>query len=321
MSDRQSTALILALKRNIKQWLLQSQLQHAQAALNELKQLEPLSLETRGLELEWLLKSRQYTQAGQVSTQLLNLFPQSSRIHYLSGQLAYRLKQYAGALSAFDESYRLSPYWHIERYIGKTLTQAGNFDRAEPLLLRLVNQHPICLMDLAWLYERKQQYSKARSNIQQYLKFRPQDEFAKKQLQRLQVHQLSTRQLVEEVQALDDFDENIPPELLSEYISDRLSHGEGKAIRQWINKHLQDIKSGDALQPGWACFHGKAFDLAYTLMVREFSSQYQNDKYRTALETSAERSGQLEQLIEVYQPYTEQDPRFFGRILKLNKKL
>ena len=321
MSDRQSTALIQTLKRNIKQWLQQSQLQRVEDGLIELKVLDPLSLETRGLDLEWLVARRDYAQAEQVSKQLLNLFPQSSRIHYLSGKLAYRQKHYTRALTAFEQSYRLHAHWSIEWFIAKTLTQSGHFERAEPLLLRLVTQHPVCLLDLAWLYERKQQYSKALSKVEQYLKFYPQNNFARKKLQGLQVHQLSTRQLVEEVQTLNEFDANIPSDLLSEYISDRLSHGDSKAIRQWLNSHLQNIKPGDALQPGWACFHGNAFDLAYTLMVREFSSQHENDKYRRALETSAERSGQLEELIDVYQQYTEHDPRFFGRIVKLSKRL
>ncbi len=291
MNEKNNPALLQALRHNIKRWIHQNKLTEARQGLAELKQLDPLDLQTRGLELEYLLSAGQYQDAQSLATQLTQLFPTSSRIQYLAGILAYRQKNYAAALAAFDESFRLYPHWRTERYMGKTCTQAGDFDRAESYLLHLSAEHPTCLLDLAWVYERKQQFSKAQSMLAQYLKLKPEDAFAQQQQQRLQAHVLSPEQIQDEVETLSDFDETIPIGLLSEYMRNQLNQGKGSALRQWLTPRIGKVDPKDANQLGWIAYQLKAYDLAYELFIRDFEKQHDNFKYRAALERSAERSG------------------------------
>lgn len=321
MNEKNHTAFLQALKHNIKQWLYQKNLVAAEDGLTQLKQQAPLDRQTRGLELEYLLTAGHYRDAENLGLQLIQLFPASSRIHYLAGLVAYRQKKYNTALPAFEESFRLYPHWRTERYIGKNCTQSGDFDKAESHLLHLSAEHPLCLLDLAWLYERKQHYSRAQTMLAKYLKHKPEDAFAKQQQQRLQAHVLSPDQVREEVETLSDFDETIPIALLCEYVRNQLIQGKGKTMRQWLAPRIESIECKDALQLGWVCYQLNTYDLAYKLFSRDFEKQYNNFKYQTALESSAEKSGQLTELIELYQHYVEADKRFYGRIIRLQKML
>ena len=321
MNDKNHNAYKSALKHNIKQLIYQRDWPSALDGLAKLKQLAPLELETRGLELEYLVAAEQQQDAQNLAKQLIQLFPASSRVHYLSGLLAYREKDYRAALLAFEESSRLYPHWRTERYIGKTSTQSGNFELAEMKLLPLAAKHPVCLLDLAWLYERQQQYSYAQQSIEEYLKYKPEDEYAILQLQRLQAQVLSVDQVAEEVETLTDFGENIPIGLLAKYLRNQLELGNGNLLRQWLPPRLEHIEKKDSVKLAWICYQLNTYDLAYTLFLKDFAGQYNNVKYRSALELSAERSGQIENLTTVYEQYCELDNRFYGRLAKLRKKI
>ena len=155
--------------------------------------------------------------------------------------------------------------------------------------------------------------------LEQYLQHKPEDAFAKQQQQRLQAHVLSPEQIRDEVETLSDFNEAIPIGLLCEYIRSQLGQGKGKIVRQWLSPRIDNIECKDALQLGWVCYKLKAYDLAYTLLVRDFEKQYDNFKYQTALELSAQKSGQLDELINLYEQYIETDKRFYGRSKRLQK--
>ncbi len=321
MRNKDQSALLLALKRNIKLSLRKKDLSRAKEELEELKKLDLLSLETRGLELEYLVDIGHFQDAGTLSTQLVNLFPASSRIQFLAGRLAYRQKDYVRALPFFEESYRLHPSWRSEWFIGKTQTQAGNFAAAEPLFLRLTSEHPACLKDLAWLYERKNEFTRAEDVITQYLKYFPRDAHAKQQLQRLQAHALPVEDVLDEVETLSSFDEEIPVALLTEYVETRLIRGEGDAVRKWLLPRIGKLNARDAQSVGWACHRLNAFDLSFELLLKNFTHQSGNFKYLGALESSAEKSGQIERLIELYEQYAGEDKRFYGRIKRLTRRL
>ncbi len=287
----------------------------------QLKLLDPLNLQTRGLELEYLTGREQYQDAQLLAQQLIQLFPSSSRIHYLSGLVAYKQKKYTKAQADFEESHMLYPHWHIERYMGKTCTQSGLFEKAESHLLPLTIEHPICFLDLAWLYERKKQYARAQAMVEQFLHHKPHDPFAEQQKQRLQAYALSPEQVQEEVESLDDFGEQIPIALLTEYLRKQVKRGEGSKVREMLIPRIEKFEPKEAVQLGWACYQLKTYELAFELMKRGFDSQYANFKYLAALETSAERSGRLDEIISLYEQFIETDKRFFGRIARLKKRL
>jgi len=321
MRNKDQAAVLLALKRNIKLSLRQKDLTRTKEGLEELKRLDLLAKETRGLELEYLIDIEHFQEAGTLATQLVNLFPASSRIQFLAGRLAYRQKDYARALPFFEESYRLHPSWRSEWFIGKTQTQAGNFDAAEPLFLRLISEHPTCLKDLAWLYERKNELARAQSVVNQYLRNFPRDAFAKQQLQRLQAHALPVADILDEVETLCSFDEDIPVALLTEYVETRLTRGEGDALRKWLLPRIEKMNAREAQSVGWVCYRLNAFDLSFELLLKNFTAQSGNFKYLGALESSAEKSGQVERLIELYEQYADEDKRFYGRIKRLARRL
>jgi tetratricopeptide (TPR) repeat protein len=321
MRNKDQAAFLLALKRNIKLSLRKKDLSRAKEGLEELQRHDLLGVETRGLELEYLIEIGQLQDAATLAIQLVNLFPASSRIQFLAGRLAYRQKDYVRALPFFEESYRLYPSWRSEWFIGKSQTQAGNFEAAEPLFLRLIDEHPACLKDLAWLYERKNEFARAQSVVNQYLRHFPQDALARQQLQRLQAHALPMADVLDEVETLSSFDEDIPVALLCEYVETRLTRGEGDAVRKWLLPRIEEMNARDAQSVGWVCHRLNAFDLSFELLLKNFTAQRGNFKYLGALESSAEKSGQMERLIEIYEQYADEDKRFYGRMKRLTRRL
>lgn len=75
----------------------------------------------------------------------------SARITYLAGLTAYRIRRYDEAEAHLRESNRIHPHWWTQRWPGKTLTQHGQFDEAEALLLAVRERTPLVWLDLAWL--------------------------------------------------------------------------------------------------------------------------------------------------------------------------
>jgi tetratricopeptide (TPR) repeat protein len=321
MRNKDQAAFLLALKRNIKLSLRKKDLSRAKEGLEELQRHDLLGVETRGLELEYLIEIGQLQDAATLAIQLANLFPASSRIQFLAGRLAYRQKDYVRALPFFEESYRLYPSWRSEWFIGKSQTQAGNFEAAEPLFLRLVGEHPTCLKDLAWLYERKNEFARAQSVVNQYLRHFPRDALARQQLQRLQAHALPMADVLDEVETLSSFDEDIPVALLCEYVETRLTRGEGDAVRKWLLPRIEEMNARDAQSVGWVCHRLNAFDLSFELLLKNFTLQSGNFKYLGALESSAEKSGQMERMIVIYEQYADEDKRFYGRMKRLTRRL
>ena len=127
--------LVGTLRENMWRALSEGRLHDAEEILSRLKQEDPLSQETRGFELEFYLNSNRIAEANALRRQLCRLFPQSGRIFFLAGKVAYRLKDYKEAEFHFRESYRIHPNWRTEYWLGKTLTQSGGFEEAESLLL------------------------------------------------------------------------------------------------------------------------------------------------------------------------------------------
>ena len=144
------SSLVVALRENMRRALSGGSLKDAEDILIRLKSEDPLSQETRGLELELLLDSNRLIEASALAGQLSRLFPQSGRIAFLAGKVAYRLRNYKESELHFRESNRIYPHWRNQHWLGKTLTQLGRFDQAEALLLEVCGRTDAALLDLAW---------------------------------------------------------------------------------------------------------------------------------------------------------------------------
>src|SRR3990172_950070 len=140
-------AIVDTLKHNLRQALNLGQFNEAEEILARLKREDPVSRETRGFELEFYLTANRLAEAGDLARQLCNLFPDSGRIFFLAGKVAYRQKQYPEAISRFRESQRNYPHWQTQQWLGKTLTQTGQFEEAESLLLSAREQSRHVLLD------------------------------------------------------------------------------------------------------------------------------------------------------------------------------
>ncbi len=313
--------VVKVLRRNLLQALRTCNLGEAESVLQQLKLEAPLSLETRGLELEYLIAANQWSNAKLLAEQLLRLYPDSARIQFFGGRIYYREKAYSRALQCFTESNLIHKHARTQRWIGKTLTQAGHFSQAEGFLLALVDSFPSVSLDLAWLYERSEQPLRALEYVESYLKKYPDDQFAKTQQLRLRSISMEPDALAEDVDTLLDLDENIPPEMLPVYIQNLLTSGNGQVARQFISNHKQKLDGSTAASIAWNCHKLQAYDLALELFIHGLIERSYDVKYLSALESAARHCNRVAELIPHYESLAESEKRLYGRITKLRKEL
>lgn len=316
-----TSRVLRVLQRNLRQALRQRQLTEASALLERLRHEDPLSAETRGFELEYLFYSRRWDEAMTLTVQLLGLFPDSARIHYLAGRLCYQQKIYAQALRHFYESERIYDHWHTRRWIGKTHSQLGSLEDAEASLLDLLGHHPEVAIDLAWVYERKAAPDRALGYLETYLNLRPDDGFAKAQRLRLRARTLLPEELVEEVEALRALGEAIPSEVVTLYVERMLGAGRGTEIRRFIGEERAGFDMRTAASLAWVCHRLQAYDLAFRLFLQGLPGHLRDFKYLSALESAAARCARIEELIPHYETYAPEEKRLYGRIQGLQRRL
>ena len=319
MAEKRSR-LAVVLARNLRQALRKGAHAEAGEILDRLKEQDPLSLETRGLELEHLVFSGRHDQAGPLAEQLLELFPGSARLHYLAGQLAYRCRDYAKADRHFRESLHLHPHWRTRHLLARTLTQAGRLDEAESALLDLAEQREECLRDLAWLYERKGDDARALETLEAYLAKRPRDAVALGQRLRLRARLMEPRELIEEVDTLLELGEEVPAEVLPVWFDALLRVGEGRRAREFVRLRKGDLDARVATGIGWICYRLQAYDLALELFLAAFAHNRGSVKYLAALESAAARTDNVAALIEVYRAHAPQEKKLYGRLKTLQRR-
>ena len=320
MSDTTHIAVIKAIRANLKRALRVRHYTPAEALLEQLKNEDPLSLETRGLELEYLLAVNRRSEASSLALQLLELFPDSARIHYLAARVFYQAKDYRRAQIHFREAERLYPHWITRRWLGKTLTQQGQFEEAEAMLIDLPAAHPQVNLDLAWLYERRDDPQRALQYLNDYLVWRPEDNFAKAQRLRLQATRLTPEELVEEVNTLRALDEPVPAELLATYVQRLLETGQSAAVRQFIDQQRPHWDTQVAASIAWVCHHLQAYDLALRLFLQALPTHTHEYKYLSALEFAAGQCRRIDDVIEAYEALVTQEKRLYGRIKTLERR-
>jgi tetratricopeptide (TPR) repeat protein len=313
-------AYLKVLRTNLKTALRQGALTQAVDIIAQLKEEDPLSVHTRGLELEYFVASGSWFQASGLASQLLELFPDSARLHYLAGRVFYHDKAYDRALHHFQESERIHPHWLTSRWLGKTHTQLGQYTQAEALLLGLLSGHPQVNLDLAWLYERNQRPQRALRYLEDYLVLHPEDEFAKAQRLRLRATALGPEDLMAEVDALLELDEPIPEGMLPVYVQRLLETGEAAEARRFIYRYAGHWELRDAASIAWVCHRLQAYDLALRLFLIGLPENTANYKYLSALESAARHCKRLDDVINDYERYASQDKRLYGRIKSLKKR-
>lgn len=313
-------ALLETLRQNFRQALRRRDFGEAAEILSRIVKEEPLSVETRGCELELDIESGKIPEANLLADQLCRTFPDSARILFLAGKLAYRQKHYDLAEARFRESRRIYPSSQNQYWLGKTLTQIGRFDEAEPLLLAIREENPWSLLDLAWLHERRNDLEAALQCVGEFIQRHPGNSFAIQQQVRIRAKMLEPEALMEEVKALTDYGEGLPDALFPDFVDKLFETGETQRARDEIRKRHDSMQAKDGVKVAWVCYQRQAYDLACTLFLAHLRSNVSNFKYLAALEAAARKSNRLPQVIEAYRPLCAEARHLYGRCKLLAKR-
>src|SRR6266571_5042647 len=296
--------IVAALRENMWRALSEGRLEDAEEILSRLKQEDPLSQETRGFELEFYLNSNRIAEANALARQLCRLFPQSGRIFFLAGKVAYRLKDYKEAESHFRESHRIYPNWRTQYWLGKTLTQSGRLGEAESLLLSVRERTTNAVLELAWLHERRNDLQAALKAYDEFLAIHPDHSFAAEQRLRLKASLLEPESLIDEVDTLAELGEEVPLTLFPEYVRKLFETGRTIEAREQTIAKMGTLDAKTGSRMAWICYRAKAYDLACTLFLAHLRPNLSYYKYLNALESAAARCGRMDQLLVAYRSFT-----------------
>lgn len=312
--------IVEALQHNLRQALRGGRLEEAETILSRLKKEDPLSAATRGFELECCLGANRLAEANSLAQQLCRLFPESARILFLAGKTAYRLKRYEAAEGHFRESLRLYPHWSTRHWLGKTLTQSGKFDEAEALLQSLAEERRHVLQDLAWLHERRGDLDAALKAYDSYLAEYAGNTFAAGQRARLRARMMEPEELINEIGALAELDEEIPAALVPDFIGRLFETGQSLRARDEVLARSGGMDARIAVQTAWVCYRAQAYDLACSLFLAHLGSNKSNYKYLNALESAAAKCNRLADVLDAYKAHVPEAPQFYSRVRSLSRR-
>jgi len=315
-----SRLVVPALRENMRRALNEGRLHDAEEILARLKHEDSLSPETRGFELELCLNTNRIAHANTLAHQLCRLFPESGRIFFLAGRVAYRLKNYKDAEARFRESHRIYPHWRTQYWVGKTLTQSGQFEEAESLLLAARERTANAILELAWLYERKGDLHAALKAYDEFLAVQPDHSFAIEQRLKIKARMLEPESLIEEIDTLAELGEEIPAALFPEYIQKLFESGQTLQARERVVAKIRGMDAKTGSQLAWVCYRAKAFDLACTLFLAHLQANLSYYKYLNALESAAAKCDRIPHVLEAYQSYAAEAPSLHGRSKSLARR-
>jgi len=162
---------------------------------------------------------------------------------------------------------------------------------------------------------------RATAALEAYLAEVPDDDFAKGQLQRLRARCLDPERLQQEVEALVALGEEVPRDILPEYVESLLRAGQGGRARELVAACEASLDPRTASRLAWACHKLQAADLACRLFLRALPANLHSPKALSALEADAGRAGRLAEVVEAYQALAEHEPRLWGRLRILRARL
>jgi tetratricopeptide (TPR) repeat protein len=309
-----------ALRQQAAAALRAGRFEDAAGSLDRLREVDPLALETRCLDLELLVRTGKLAEADSAARQLLDLHPGSARVLYWAGRLAFDRKDYSAAASRFEECLRIHPNPFTRRQLAKSLTNLGRFEEAERHLLVLVPGDPECRLDLAWLHERRGEPARALEEVEALLAARPGHKAASKSRLRLRARLADAADLVEETETLLDLGEEPAPEVIPSYIEALLRGGEGARAREFIARRKAGFEPRLALQVAWVSYKLLAYDVAMDLFLQAFPAVTRSGPFYSALEKAAEKTRRVGDLLAVYRAHAPADRSLHGRIKKVAKR-
>jgi tetratricopeptide (TPR) repeat protein len=308
------------LRRSARRAIADDRLDEADGIVRRLKELEPMAVETRALELELLVRGGRHDDAENLAAQLVERFPDSPRVLYLAGRVAYLRKEYPSAERRLLESDRLDSHPWTRRLLGKTLTQMGRLDEAEAILLELAPAEPACLKDLAWLHERRGDPARAAERLEAYLATRPDDAAARAHLRRVRAASLDPGDMLREVEGMLELGETVPENLWPAYCEAALRLARRDPVAAVVRERLPALEIGVATGIAWVCYRMQAYDLAFEAFRTQFERGARDFKLLNAFEAAARRAGRLEKIAALYAEHAPAEPRLYGRIKRLEAR-
>ncbi len=316
-----SAPLPEVLRRRAKAALFSGELKTAAGLISQLEELEPLALPSRCLRAELHLRMGHNDTARAAAAQLVLAHPDSPRAQYLAGWSAYRNKQWTVAEAHFRESNLLHPAVTSRAWIGKSLTAQRRFDEAEAILVDVVGERPSWATDLAWLYECKGEPERALSVLDRHAEALRGSQYAAADRARLRAKVTAPEELVEELEVLAELGEEVGQDVLPSTLVALIDTGRVADARALVVRQIDSLDARTATSAGWAVYRRQAWDLAFDLFVVALPTQRSNVKFLNAFELTARNAGQIPKLLDLYEIHASFNPRLFGRIRKVHKRL
>ena len=311
---------VQALRENVRRSLRSRAWDEARDGLAALEAADPMSVDTRGLRLELLVRTGQNAEAGPLARQLVETFPASPGVRYWAGRHCYQLGDYAAAVAHLTEAVARHPGRWARLWLGKALTQAGQLQEAERLLLDFHATPPGCATDLAWLYERMDRTDEAIRLLEARVADAPLDGFAARQLRRLRAQTLDDGTILAEVETRLELAEPVPDDLVVPYVEALLRAGRAEDARAFVTARPH-LPGKVLIGVGFACNRQQTPDLAMTVFLEGFEAGLRSDAFLPTLEKCARRCSRVQELCDVYAANAARHPKLYERRRKLLKLL
>lgn len=289
--------------------------------VDELISESGLNSHSQGLMLECYFELKQLKEGEKLANLLCEQYPESARIHFISGKIFFRLRKYKKAEACFRTNQALFPSFSGTIWLAKALTNQQNFDEARSLLSRLDTSHPLVLQELAWLYERSQNDQKALECYEKALPLERNTKFLNRKVEELRAKLTDHAHFLEEMETLEALDEEIPDHLIKSYFEKQLAKGEQERVRQYYRANKSRFNPKLCNEVGWVCYRAKCYDLSFELFLAYFLHDSTYWKLNNALQKSAEMSGKTGQLVAVFRKLAKKQSNLYGRIKKLEKMM
>lgn len=257
-------------------------LDEVETLLCRLREDDPMSVHTRCFELEWMIarKDRAARAAGDA---LARDFPGSARAMYLAGRAARQARQHALAADRFREAWRIHPSRTIELALAAALTDAGQLDEAEAILLRHADTSPSAYQRLGWLYERRGDLARAASAYESWLQARPDDNSTRRRLEELRARMMEPEEIIQETEQLVELGEAVPEPLVGPYFDALLRAGRGRDARRFVAERRGAMTAAQARSLAWTAYRMRVPDLALDLFLLALPSYGDDAKLRAAI--------------------------------------
>ena len=168
------------------------------------------------------------------------------------------------------------------------INQEGKYDEAESLLHLVKEHNRHALLDLAWLYERKNDLEAALKALDEFIAGNPGNSYAEERRSRIRAKRLEPEELVSEMGALAGLGEEVPAALFPEFVQRLFETGQSPKAREEIMERIRSMDARTGVRVAWVCYQARAYDLACTLFLAHLGANKTNVKYLVAMEAAAD---------------------------------